>query len=472
MSQKQKTILIILGLVCASAAILFCANNFAIADRDLEIDYPTAPSDSSDDPVITPSTTKTTLPEYIKYLFNFLIGIGGILAFAVFVYGGVMWTFSAGNPGIIGPAKKKMMNGGMGLALLLCSYLIIYTINPDLTILRLGMIWESTPGPEIIPSETGPKDYQEVPIGLLVEDIVAKNISCFDNAKNLINCRTKEIIAAPIDDIFDRNTHYNYCYKYDSKGDKRYLMDYHDRMDCVKELTKAIEIKSATLKGVSEELEIIVNSNCKCAKCNGPGNCSCQGADNCFCCGSPREEEPPSCSGNPPTPTLKNDPCTLAGRAKIDELRNEIYQIINGTEKKIEGKDIVDNPDHDSNNLSLIEAQRRFRGLKEDFNKELKELKEAEELVKFPSFVKRLNLAQYLEKKTLEKLEKQDFKNFSPPGYDTIARYCKIFNCSSDNNGICGKYKLNDDGVLCNLFNIDGAPSTFYHNIKEYEKAK
>ena len=470
MSQKQKTILIILGLVCASAAILFCANDFAFADRDLEIDYPTAPSDPTGDPVVTPDTTKTTLPEYIKYLFNFLIGIGGILAFAVFLYGGTMWLLSAGNPGIIGPAKKKMMNGGMGLALLLCSYLIIYTINPDLTIMRLGLDWIRTPGPETIPSETGPKDYQEIPIGLLVEDILAKNISCFDKENNLIDCRTKEFIAGKIDDIFDRDSHHNYCYEYDIEGNKKKLNDYHDRMDCIKNLTKAIETKSGILREKSEELETIVNSKCKCINCNGPGYCDCE-KNNCFCCGSPREEEPPSCSGNPPTPTLRNDPCTLAGREKIDDLRNDIYQIINGTERKIQGKDIVDDPDHSAKNLSLIEAQERFKKLKEDFNKELNELKEAEELVKFPSYVKRLNLAQYLEKKILEKLEKQDFKNFSPPGYDSVARYCKIFNCSDDNNGVCSKYKLNDDGVLCNFFNIDGAPSTFYHNIKEYEKA-
>ena len=211
MNQKRKIILIILGIVCIGGTALFCANDFAFADRDLELDYPTAPSDPSGDPVVTPDTTKTTLPEYIKYLFNFLIGIGGILAFAIFLYGGVMWLLSAGNPGIIGAAKKKMLNGIMGLGLLLCSYLIIYAINPDLTVMRLGLDWISDHGPEITPSELDPKLYQEAPIGLLVEDIVAKNISCFDNEKNLIDCRTKEIIAGPpTGDIFDRDTHYSY----------------------------------------------------------------------------------------------------------------------------------------------------------------------------------------------------------------------------------------------------------------------
>ena len=431
---KHKIILVFVVFICLFGTLY--SADFAFADRNLELDYPTAPSDPLGEPVVTPTTTKTTLPEYIKYLFNFLIGIGGILAFAIFLYGGAMWLFSAGNPGIIGPAKKKMINGIMGLALLLCSYVIIYTINPDLTVLRLGMIWESNIGPEITPSELDPKMYQEIPIGLLVEDIVAKNISCFDKEKNLINCRTKEIIAGPIKDIFDRESHYNYCYEYDDKGDKKGLNDYHDRMDCIKELLKAIEIKSAELRETSEELEDIINSKCKCINCNGPGYCDCDGNNNCFCCGSPREEPPPSCSGNPPTPTLRNDPCTLDGRKKIDGLRNQIYQIINGTDKKIEGKDIIDNPNHDTKNLSLVEAQIRFKGLKQELNDDLDDLLEAEELVKFPSFVKRMNLAQYLEKKILNNLKKQEFKNFSAPGYDSVSTYCKIFNCSDEEEEI------------------------------------
>ena len=465
MKVKHKIILLFAIIVCLFGIGMIYSSDVAFADRDLEIDYPTAPSDPSGDPVITPDTTKTTLPEYIKYLFNFLIGIGGILAFAVFLYGGTMWLLSAGNPGIIGPAKKKMLNGTMGLALLLCSYLIIYAINPDLTIMRVGLDWISDTGPEITPSELGAKMYQEIPIGLLVEDILAKNISCFDKEKNLIDCRTREIVDEKIDDVFDRDSHYNYCYKYDDDGNKEELMEYHDRMDCIKELLKAIEAKSAELKQKSEELETAVNK-CKCINCNGPGDCDCK-KDNCFCCGSPREEEPASCSGNPPTPTLKNDPCTLAGREKIDDLRNEIYQIVNGTEKKIEGKDIVDNPDHKTENLSIVEAQRRFEELKQESNDDLDDLLEAEELVKFPSFVKRLNLAQYFEKKLFEKLEKKEFKNFSPSGYYSVSTYCKEFNCS---NKSCSKYGLNDEGVLCNLFSIDGAPSTFYHSIKEYEK--
>ena len=74
MNQKRKIILLFAIVVCLFGFGMIYSSDFAFADRNLELDYPTAPSDPSGDPVVTPDTTKTTLPEYIKYLFNFLLG--------------------------------------------------------------------------------------------------------------------------------------------------------------------------------------------------------------------------------------------------------------------------------------------------------------------------------------------------------------------------------------------------------------
>lgn len=479
MNQKYKIILFIAVFICFCGIIF--PGDFTFADRELESDYPEAPS-SPDDSALSPSTTKTTLPEYVKYLFNLLIGAGGILAFTMFVFGGVMWLLSAGNPGIIESGKKKMFNGIMGLSLLLCSYLIIYTINPDITILRLNLNWVSTTGPEYTPSEPKSEMYQEIPIGLLIEDLLAKNISCFQTASakmELIDCRTKENLwqETADEEKFNSNTHYNYCYQYDEQGNKQELLEYHDRLDCIEKLMTAIRIKSALLKEKSEQLNNLIKK-CKCRNCNGPGSCVCQCdedgcwcEDKCFCCGSPREETY-SCSGNPPFPTLSNDPCP--NRQRIDELRNEIHQLLNGKTQKIQGPDIVDNPDYnplvDSKFLYLKEARKRLNELKQELNNDLKDLEQAEELAKFPSFVKRLNLSQYLEEKSSLRMDKLEFKNFSAPEYDSISTYCKEFNCPAKDNEICGVYELNTDGVLCNLFNLDGDPGTFYHSIEEYEQ--
>ena len=132
MNKKQKTILIIFAFVCVSLTALFCANDFAFSEN-LEIEYPIVPK--AETPGTDPDEP-TSLPEYIKYLFNFGIAIGGILAFLVLVYGGFLWMTSAGDPTAIGKAKTKMFGGIIGLCLLLGAYLIIGMIDPDLRYLK------------------------------------------------------------------------------------------------------------------------------------------------------------------------------------------------------------------------------------------------------------------------------------------------------------------------------------------------
>ena len=129
MIKLRKIILLFVVIACVFGVMY--ASDFAIADRDLEIEnYPTAPGDAG-----APGKD-TTLPQYIKYLFNFGIGIGGILVFVMFVYAGILWTTSAGNPTAISKAKSKMFGAIAGLALLFLSYIIIVTLNPELAIFK------------------------------------------------------------------------------------------------------------------------------------------------------------------------------------------------------------------------------------------------------------------------------------------------------------------------------------------------
>jgi hypothetical protein len=125
MSKTNKLILLFVAFICLFGMLYSC--DFALADRNLEIsDYPDAPLDA-------PAPGKdTTLPQFMKYLFNFGIGIGGVLVFLVFVFAGIKWITSAGNPTSIGAAKKMMFGGVAGLALLLLSYVIVITLNPEL----------------------------------------------------------------------------------------------------------------------------------------------------------------------------------------------------------------------------------------------------------------------------------------------------------------------------------------------------
>jgi hypothetical protein len=69
---------------------------------------------------------------YIASLYKFFVGIAGILAVFMIALGGVLWLFSGGSSEKISKAKETIVGAITGLLLALGSYLILYTINPDL----------------------------------------------------------------------------------------------------------------------------------------------------------------------------------------------------------------------------------------------------------------------------------------------------------------------------------------------------
>ena len=97
-------------------------------------------------PPTTPPATPTTPTEPTSIflglapaVYNFYIwsmSIGGLLALSIIIYGGVLYSASGGNPGRMGEAKKWIASALFGLALLFSSFLILNTINPDLTNLK------------------------------------------------------------------------------------------------------------------------------------------------------------------------------------------------------------------------------------------------------------------------------------------------------------------------------------------------
>lgn len=81
-------------------------------------------------------TDSTTLPQLVKYLFNFAIGLGGVLAFCMLVWGGFRYLISVGNPAAQKDARDTLTSAILGLLLLLTSYLLLQIINPDILILK------------------------------------------------------------------------------------------------------------------------------------------------------------------------------------------------------------------------------------------------------------------------------------------------------------------------------------------------
>ena len=73
---------------------------------------------------------------YVNRLYIYALGLVGLTALGAIIFGGILYTTSAGNPSLQGDAKKRINSALIGLGILLTSYLILYTINPDLVNLR------------------------------------------------------------------------------------------------------------------------------------------------------------------------------------------------------------------------------------------------------------------------------------------------------------------------------------------------
>jgi len=86
--------------------------------------------------------------EYIAAIYKYAIGIVGILAAVVLMIGGVMWIIAGGSATMIGEAKAWIGASLTGLVIALCSYLILFQINPALTVFAPLGITQVAKAPE------------------------------------------------------------------------------------------------------------------------------------------------------------------------------------------------------------------------------------------------------------------------------------------------------------------------------------
>lgn len=76
--------------------------------------------------------------QYVSRLYTFGLSIAGILAVGMIVAGGFIYMTAAGNASKIDRAKDFISGALLGLLLLLASWLILQTIDPNLTDLRIN----------------------------------------------------------------------------------------------------------------------------------------------------------------------------------------------------------------------------------------------------------------------------------------------------------------------------------------------
>jgi hypothetical protein len=96
----------------------------------LEVTWPDSP--------LSPGFTLTdqsSLTDLVRYFYEWGIFIGGLAVLISLLIGGFLYLTSVGNPTRMSEAKDRIFSAIIGLVLLFSIYLILKTINPDLTAL-------------------------------------------------------------------------------------------------------------------------------------------------------------------------------------------------------------------------------------------------------------------------------------------------------------------------------------------------
>lgn len=104
----------------------------AANSRPLEVDYPLI----QEAPILT-TVEGTNLTQYIKYVFYFALAISGIIALISLIWAGFIYLTSAGSVEKMTDAKSRMGAAFLGLVILFGSWMILYTINPQFTELKI-----------------------------------------------------------------------------------------------------------------------------------------------------------------------------------------------------------------------------------------------------------------------------------------------------------------------------------------------
>ena len=91
------------------------------------------------------NASSTGIAGFIANFYSFALIIAGILAFGAIVYGGIKYATGGGNPSAESEGKSWITSALLGLLLLAGAWIILYTVNPDITTLNIPGLPTLTP---------------------------------------------------------------------------------------------------------------------------------------------------------------------------------------------------------------------------------------------------------------------------------------------------------------------------------------
>lgn len=101
-------------------------------------------------------SSATTAADFVVYFFNLAIAVGAFIAGGVLFAAGIEYVSARGEPAKIESARSKIKNAFLGLIILLASFMILNTINSQLTNVKISQL-EKAPDTEelVVPEGSG-----------------------------------------------------------------------------------------------------------------------------------------------------------------------------------------------------------------------------------------------------------------------------------------------------------------------------
>jgi hypothetical protein len=127
-SIKKHKLIIAVTAVGIAALLGYFAPSSPVKAVETLINYPAIGAEDI--------TWESSLPQIIKYIYLFAVGICGAVALLSILLGAIKYIGASGNPSKMGDAKEQIFSAILGVVILLSSYLILNTINPDLVNLQ------------------------------------------------------------------------------------------------------------------------------------------------------------------------------------------------------------------------------------------------------------------------------------------------------------------------------------------------
>jgi hypothetical protein len=153
----MKKLLFLISILLFSPFFLFAQENI---QRAVEVDYPRIQD------IKPASISAEGLPEYVIYLFYFLIALALVITTLSLIRGGLSWLTARGDPAKIREGRERITGSIFGIIIILSSSLFLSSINPEIVQIDKLEVTEIEepfpPGIYLSPREYIPQDIENI----------------------------------------------------------------------------------------------------------------------------------------------------------------------------------------------------------------------------------------------------------------------------------------------------------------------